>query len=240
MALTRRFVVLCSTAALAAARPLRLRCRGGSAPQLTHGTPGTLGNASALNATGFAPALNASGEPTGRMPMLLRIADHFGIDRAVAKDVCKTLVLRVLNGGSVVAWIREMGIDAPAEEQTDLRDLAEAARIVREAFFALLDREQPGTRETLKASVASMLEDRHQRRVQDARRNGETPPQPPGNAARDRTMFSHIMFDLEDRVLDCIDCKLRALGWTVASLIYDGVRPAHPSARLCSVPVHVL
>ena len=61
MALTRRFVVLCSTAALAAARPLRLRCRGGSAPQLTHGTPGTLGNASALNATGFAPALNASG-----------------------------------------------------------------------------------------------------------------------------------------------------------------------------------
>ena len=33
--------------------------------------------------------LGADGEPTGRMPMLLRIADHFGIDHGVAKDVCK-------------------------------------------------------------------------------------------------------------------------------------------------------
>ena len=59
--------------------------------------------------------------PVGRMPLLLRVAEHFGIHRSVAKDVCKMLVLRVLNGGSVVAWCREMGIDAPAEEQADLR-----------------------------------------------------------------------------------------------------------------------
>ena len=84
--------------------------------------------------------LGADGEPTGRMPMLLRIADHFGIDHGVAKDVCKMLVLRVLNGGQVEAWCREMGIAVPeGEPQRDLEDLAEASRIVREAFFAMLN-----------------------------------------------------------------------------------------------------
>ena len=179
--------------------------------------------------------LNDNGEPTGRMPMLLRIAKYFGIDESVAKDVAKTLVLRVLNGGSVTAWCREMDIgrdacEGPIDEQADLRDLAEVARLVREAFFAMLERDQPGARAALQERVWAMLKDRHQRRVHDAQRNSETPPQPLSIAARDRTMFSHIMFDLEDRVLDCIDRKLGELGWTVASLIYDGVRRRHPTA----------
>ena len=179
--------------------------------------------------------LNDNGEPTGRLPMLLRIAKYFGIDESVAKDVAKTLVLRVLNGGSVVAWCREMDIgsdacEGPIDEQADLRDLAEVARLVREAFFAMLERDQPGARAALQERVGAMLKDRHERRVHDAQRNNETPPQSPSIAARDRTMFSHIMFDLEDRVLDCIDRKLRELGWTVASLIYDGVRRHHPTA----------
>eukprot|EP00964_Phaeocystis_antarctica_P138486 scaffold103155_cov66-Phaeocystis_antarctica.AAC.2 len=160
--------------------------------------------------------LNDNGEPTGRLPMLLRIAKYFGIDESVAKDVAKTLVLRVLNGGSVTAWCREMDIgrdacEGPIDEQADLRDLAEVARLVREAFFAMLERDQPGARAALQKRVWVMLQDRHQRRVHDAQRNSKTPPQPPGIAARDRTMFSHIMFDLEDRVLDCIDRKLGEL-----------------------------
>ena len=119
------------------------------------------------------------------------IAKYFGIDESVAKDVAKTLVLRVLNGGSVTAWCREMGIDAPTEDQADLRDLAEVARIVRDAFFAKLEREQPGALTTLKASVAATLRDAHQRRVQDAQRKGEAPPQPLGAAAHDRGQLDH-------------------------------------------------
>ena len=107
---------------------------------------------------------------------------------------------------------------------------------MREAFFAMLERDSPGALQTLRGRVKDMLQDRHQRQVLDAQRKGQRPPLPPSAAAHDRTMFSHIMFDLEDRVLDCIDRKLRALGWTVASLIYDGVRPAHPSARSAPSP----
>ena len=185
-----------------------------------------------LNKLAEYATLNANGEPTGRLPMLLRIAKYFGIDESVAKDVAKTLVLRVLNGGSVEAWCREMDIgsdacEGPIDEQADLRDLEDVARLVREAFFAMLERD---ARAALQERVGAMLQDRHERRVHDAQRNSETPPQPPGFAARDRTMFSHIMFDLEDRVLDCIDRKLGELGWTVASLIYDGVRRRHPTA----------
>ena len=76
--------------------------------------------------------LDATGKPAGRMPLLLRVADHFGIDHGVAKDVCKTLVLRVLNGGQVAAWCRDMDIVMPeGEPQRDLEDLEEVARIVR-------------------------------------------------------------------------------------------------------------
>ena len=39
-------------------------------------------------------------------------------------------------------------------------------------------------------------------------------------------MFSQCIFELEDRVLSCIDRKLRELGWEVASLIFDGVSPS--------------
>jgi len=174
-------------------------------------------------------------EPTGRMPMLLRIAKYFGIDESAAKDVAKTLVLRVLNGGSVTEWCREVGIgrdacEGPIDRQADLRDLTEAARLVREAFFAMLERDQPGALARLKERVWVVLQDRHRWRVRNAQLARECLPQPPSTASRDRTMFSHIMFDLEDRVLDCIDRKLRELGWTVASLIYDGVRCRHPTA----------
>jgi len=74
------------------------------------------------------------------------------------------------------------------------------------------------------------------RQVQEARRKGETPPQEPSLAKRDRTMFSHCIFNLEDTVLDCVDTKLRELGWGVDSLIYDGVRRNEPSTD--SPPTH--
>ena len=170
-------------------------------------------------------ALDANGEPSGRLPMLRRIARHFGVSEAAAKDVIKVLVLRVLNGGSVAAWCREMDITCPQEPQADLRDLAEVARVVRGAFFSMLE-EQKGTGalQALRGRVQAVLRDKHARKVQHARSTGSAEPQPPSGVACERTMFSHCIFELEDLVLDCIDRKLRELGWTVASLIFDGVR----------------
>ena len=51
-------------------------------------------------------------------------------------------MLRVLNLGSAEAWCNEMGIAIPAQPQPDLRDLHEAARTVRTAFFAMLENER--------------------------------------------------------------------------------------------------
>lgn len=95
---------------------------------------GALEWSDALNKLVGYAELDAAGKPAGRMPLLLRVADHFGIDRGVAKDLCKTLVLRVLNGGQVAAWCRDMDIAMPeGEPQRDLEDLEEVARIVRHA-----------------------------------------------------------------------------------------------------------
>ena len=169
--------------------------------------------------------LDADGVPRGRLPMLKRIAAHYGIAEAAAKDTAKEVVLRVLNLGCASAWCRDMGIDCPREEQADLRDLHEAARMVRTAFFAMLDASAPGAVEALRGRVQTLMRDKHSRKVAHAAANGAPPPPPLSNAACERTMFSHCIFELEDAVLGCIDRELQRLGWTVASLIFDGVRP---------------
>ena len=68
-----------------------------------------------------------------RQPMLERIAAFYGV-HAVK---CKYAVLRVLNGGSLMAWIRDAHCTRnQAEEQTDLRELQETVRpAVMNAFF---------------------------------------------------------------------------------------------------------
>ena len=183
--------------------------------------------------------LNADGVPVGRMELLYRVAAHFGIHKSVAKDVCKMLVLRVLNGGCAKAWCGEMKIKVPAgEPQADLRDLAEVARIVREAFFAMLERDRPGALQTLRDRVWATLEDKHQLQVRDAQRKREPRPQPPSVAKRERTLFSQCLFNLEDSVLDCIDRTLRALGWTVASLIFDGASSLARTRRATARRAH--
>ena len=172
--------------------------------------------------------LDADGVPRGRLPMLKRIAAHYGIPEAAAKDTAKEVVLRVLNLGCASAWCRDMGIACPRGyrgEQADLRDLGEAARMVRTAFFAMLDASTPGALEALRGRVQTLMRDKHTRKVAHAAAVGAPPPPPLSSAACERTMFSHCIFELEDAVLDCIDSELRRLGWTVASLIYDGVRP---------------
>ena len=133
-------------------------------------------------------------------------------------------MLRVLNGGKVASWCRDMDIAMPeGEPQRDLEDLEEVARIVRQAFFKMMEHDNPGSLEALRARTWTYMLDKHQRQVQEAQRKGETPPQEPSIAKRDRTMFSHCIFNLEDTVLDCADTKLRELSWGVDTLNYDGV-----------------
>ena len=47
------------------------------------------------------------------------------------------------------------------------------------------------------------------------------------NAAINRAAFSYCMFELEDDVLTAIDEYLQSVGWTVASLIFDGFHVEH-------------
>ena len=45
----------------------------------------------------------------------------------------------------------------------------------------------------------------------------------------ERSVFSHCIFELENAVLAAIDVHFRENGWTVGSLIYDGVLVEHRS-----------
>ena len=141
-----------------------------------------------------------------RDDMLQRIADHFGVEKAG----CKFAVLRLLNGGSVQKWIKDVGLPADTDtDQPDLRDLAEEARVIRACFFEYMEQKQPGIVERL-------------RELARARKGASA-----SNAAIDRAAFSHCMFEVEDSVLTVVDEYFRFKGWLVASLIYDGMHVEH-------------
>ena len=141
-----------------------------------------------------------------RNDMLQRIADHFGVEKAG----CKFAVLRLLNGGSVQKWIKDVGLPAETDtDQPDLRDLAEEARVIRACFFEYMEQKQPGIVEQL-------------RELARARKAASA-----SNAAIDRAAFSACMFEVEDSVLAVVDGHFRSTGWTVASLIYDGMHVEH-------------
>jgi len=144
-----------------------------------------------------------------RDAILQRISDWFGVEKAT----CKFAVLRVLNGGCVQEWGKEVGLPASADvNQPALRDLAEEARVVRDAFFAMVERDHPaGTLQRLREVVRAF------------KGSGAS------NAAINRAVFSHCIFEVEDRVLEAVDRCLRRSGWTVASLIYDGMHVEHRS-----------
>jgi len=156
-----------------------------------------------------------------RDAMLERIADHFKVD----KSACKYVVLRVLNGGSVHRWCTDMGLGIPAEiadDQTDLRDLAGEALVIRQAFFEHVDAREPGTSDRIKQIARSFIE---QKNI-NLTRMGQ-PPKRVSSEAILRTAFSHCIFEVEDIVLKIIDRYFRKNRWTVGSLIYDGLHIEH-------------
>ena len=155
-----------------------------------------------------------------RDAMLERIADHFKVD----KSACKYVVLRILNGGSVIKWCIDLGlqIENADHDQPDLRDLAEEAKIIREAFFEYVDAREPGTSGRLKQMARSFIEQKNA----NLARMGQ-PPKRVSEHAILRTAFSHCIFEVEDSVLKIIDRSFRKNRWTVGSLIYDGLHIEH-------------
>ena len=169
-----------------------------------------------------------------RDDVLRRIADFYG----VVPSACKFAVLRVLNGGSIMAWVRDAEVSRNHhEESPDLLDLVTVAEEVRGAFFRMPQFEQyvstllgtiTGERTVALAAAQARLavackpEDKRvaTKSVSSARAKATV------SAVR-RTVFSLCVFQLEDTILDVIDTTLRGLGWVVASLQFDGCHVEH-------------
>ena len=107
-------------------------------------------------------------------------------------------------------------------DQPDLRDLAAEALIIRKAFFKFVDSRESGTSDRLKQMARSFIEQKNA----NLKRMGQTPKHV-SNEAILRTAFSHCIFEVEDSVLTVIDRSFRQNGWTVGSLIYDGLHIEH-------------
>ena len=176
-----------------------------------------------------------------RKPMLERIGAFYGVPAAK----CKYAVLRVLNGGSLMAWIRDAHCTRnQTEEQTDLRELQEIVRpAVMTAFFtmpqfkprvaALTSQVQASASAKVaqaKVQLASAVAPHTRVAAQKALRNATHKASAP--AVR-RSVFSLCVFELEDMVLDVIDGHLRSKGWTVASLEFDGLKVEHRGEDIC-------
>ena len=172
--------------------------------------------------------------PKERLPMLVRIGEFYDVPPAK----CKYAVLRVLNGGSLMAWIRDAGCTRRnMEEQDDLRQLQRVSQLVRGALFrmpkfqgriaTLTDQVQAAAAtkaaqaEALHAAAKTLCQRRAAVETLRRARHKATP------IAVERSVFSLCLFELEDMVLGVIDEHFRAAGWTVASLQFDGLQPEH-------------
>lgn len=180
---------------------------------------------------------------THRARVLQRIADHYGIPTSKAKFG----VLRVLNGGSITAWVNDVatgcmrGKDQP---QDDLRDLEKVAVVVHEAFFGMPQYKDHvvALRAELKATTSAKVQAAEERLRSATSKNAKERAQKELNNARrkasktavDRSVFSACIFELEDMVLAEIDKHLQSMGWTVSSLQFDGLHVEHRSTDMCN------
>ena len=164
-----------------------------------------------------------------RAAMPQRIADHFGVPATKAKFA----VLRVLNLGWIEKWIKDAECTrGHGEAQPDLRDLQEEARGVQEAFFKMdqfKDVVAAMTAEMKDSTAAAVRTAEERQRAASANRKDAAQLEL-ANARRKasaiaikRSVFSSCCFQLEDSVLGVVDEHFRESGWTVASLIFDGL-----------------
>lgn len=118
------------------------------------------------------------------------------------KDIIKTLILRIMYGGSYEAWIKEQGFFAPP-----------CAKVVK------LQMEMKTLRTALLNSVRFAPLVAAERQAQETRRRTKS--------AIERGIFSKIAQHIECIVLLSMCDYLHANGWTMHSLIYDGLTVEH-------------
>ena len=169
-----------------------------------------------------------------RGAVLTRIAEFYG----VPAPKCKYAVLRVLNGGSIMAWVRDARCPKNnTEEQTDLQELREVSRLVRHAFFnmprfkhkiaTLTQQVQTATNSKVEQAKAFYATAKNPHLRMKAKKSLDNAMHKASSVAVTRTVFSLCVFELEDSILNCIDEYFRTHGWTVGSLQFDGLQPEH-------------
>ena len=176
-----------------------------------------------------------------RQVMLDRIASFYGVSSAK----CKYAVLRVMNGGSLMAWIRDAHCTRnQAEEQTDLRELQEIVRpAVMDAFFKMPQFKYRVATLTaqVQASASAKVAQAEARLTSavtpharvDAQKTLRKAFHKASALAVKRSVFSLCVFELEDLILEVIDSHLRSKGWTVSSLEFDGLKVEHRVGDVC-------
>jgi hypothetical protein len=169
-----------------------------------------------------------------REAMLDDIAGFYGVHA----KICKYSILRVLNGGSWEAWVK----DAKCTQNTDLPhpyllEFGDISKLVRGAFFRMdrfKDRIAALRQELFtcadakvkqaeaRLAAATTVKAREEERLVLCKARAKATA-----SAIERSVFSHCIFELEDAVLATIDSHFNEKGWTVASLIFDGVHVEH-------------
>ena len=165
-----------------------------------------------------------------RNAVLKRIGEFYGVE----PSKCKFLVLRVLNGGSPMAWIKESNCTRNQTQlASDIIDLQEVARDVHSAFLQMPQYQgriaalAAQLRVTTKAKVARAVILMHAANGDEERDTARYSLEKARSKATrkgiQRSIFSFCCFELEDTILRVIDEYLNGCGWTVQSLIFDAV-----------------
>ena len=167
--------------------------------------------------------------PESQAAVRKTLADHYGVTPQKAKYA----VLRVLNRGGIEKWIKDSEcIRGQNECQLDLRELQEEAGDVMDSFFKMdqfKDHVAVMTEE-MKISTAAKVRAANElykaaaaHAKVDAKRALDEAKRKATRIAIRRSVFAGCCFELEDSVLAVVDCHLKEKGWTVATLIYDGL-----------------
>lgn len=170
---------------------------------------------------------------SNRNVVLDRIAKHYSTSRSNAK-VC---VLRVMNGGTVQQWIKDVNCAINRDSvQDDLRNLIEEMVTVRKSFFEFpelkelvvelrkrikIDRDEAARVARARASSVPLAKRREavlQAEKAEAKANAR---------AVDRSVFSFALGEVEDKILNEIERYMTRQGWTISSRIYDGLHVRH-------------
>ena len=163
-----------------------------------------------------------------RSDILKEIAEFYGVH----PSKCKKVILTVLSGGDEKEWIQEAGCTRNTRQTApELEELKDCHRSLRDMMFKkhkkrveplqqeLKKRADANVEQTLAAAKAAVSS----RQRQETRAAWEKARQKALTSAIDRSVFSFLYFEVEDKILDEMDRCFKENGWSVDSLIFDEV-----------------